>query len=702
VGELDTISVLLIEDDRVDEMAILRTVASEALPYRMHTARTLAEARQLLAGQTFDVILADYQLTDGTSFDLMAQFGDQLVIFVTGDWDDAAAAQALHLGVHDYLIKDVDGRYLKLLNYRIATALRQRRMAQALRSSEERLQAIIDNAPAAIAAFDMAGRLVLENRRHARIAQANGAFAVEAEPPLAGPVEGEETLRHEDGSEHTYLTVRFPMPDAEGNHQTVGLISVDITARKRAEQLIRNLAYFDPLTGLPNRRMLLDRLQQAFAMSARHGSHGAVFFIDLDHFKALNDTLGHDVGDLLLVEVARRLQASVRGEDTVARIGGDEFVVMTVSLAEDPRSAAAQAASVGDKILSAISRPFTLRDNLHSLTPSIGVCLFQGRGVAHEDVVKRADLAMYQAKAAGRGTVRFFDPVMQAAQDARVTLEGELRRALAAGQMGLHLQPQFECRRGLVGAEALVRLIHPLRGVLLPEQFIPIAEQNGLILPLGQWVIEAACAQLHHWAAEPRLRQLQLSVNVSARQFRQRDFVASVARALRDHAAEPARLRLELRECHLQDDPTQTLSHLTALRELGVGIALDEFGVSYSSVSQLKRLPLDQIKIARSLIGSLTSDPHSAAIVKTILGIANGLNLVAIAAGVETASQRDLLIGMGCTHWQGFLFGRPTPALEFERCVESINPVAGAPRGQLPLPIPCPMKRNPEPCVCHR
>lgn len=672
------ISVLLIEDDLVDEMATLRTVTREALPYRVQVARSVAEARSVLAAQAFDVILADYQLADGTSFDLMDEFADQLVIFITGDWDEAAAANALRLGVHDYLIKDDARKYLKLLNYRVETALRQRRMALQLRESEARLQAILDHAPASISARDLSGRLILSNRHYTELsdcidpaARTAAAGLADLGLPSSTLVEGEETLTHRDGSEHTYHTVRFPMPDAEGRTHAVGAIAVDITARKVAEQQIRNLAFFDSLTGLPNRRMLLDRLQHAFAISERHGGYGAVFFLDLDHFKAINDTLGHDHGDLLLIEVGRRLLACVRSEDTVARIGGDEFVVMVASLAETAKGAAEQAALIGDKILEAVGQPCLLSEHRHHATPSIGVSLFHGRETSLDDVVKRADVAMYQAKAAGRGTLRFFDPVMQAALDARTTLASDLRRATGAGQLSLHFQGQIDSELGAVGAEALLRWHHPQRGLLMPGQFLALAEQNGLIMPIGDWVIESACAQLGQWASDPRSSHLQLAVNVSARQFRQDGFVDGIERALLKHSADPKRLRLELRESLIQDSPAQTLARMKNLKAMGIGFAMDDFGMGYSSVAYLKRMPLDQIKIAQSLTPSLMRDPHDAAIVKTIIGIARDLGLAVIAEGVETAQQRDFLRELGCSLWQGYLFGQPAPVTEFEGLLAS-------------------------------
>jgi diguanylate cyclase (GGDEF)-like protein len=675
-GPGSAIDVLLIEDDVVDEMATLRTLAAEGLPYRTQTARSLAQARSLLAARDFDVILADYQLPDGSSFDLMDDFADQLVIFVTGGWDASTAARALRQGVHDYLIKDADGTYLKLLNYRVETALRQRRLTLALRDSEARLQAILDHAPAAIWARDLEGSLVLSNHRH----EAGGAVwsdSLTTGPAPDTPLEYEEAHLHSDGSEHTYLTVRFPIPDGLGRTQAVGAISVDITARKRAQEKISNLAFYDALTDLPNRRMLLDRLQQACTNSARHGSHGAVFFLDLDHFKALNDTLGHDHGDMLLQTVARRLQTCVRGEDTAARIGGDEFIVMTVGLDSDAAAAARQAAVVGEKLLAAVSQPCQLGQHTHRISPSIGVCLFRGRETSIDDLLKRADLAMYQAKAAGRGAVRFFDQVMQATLDNHLTLEAELSHAVPADELRLFFQAQIDSERGALGAEVLLRWQHPQRGLLRPEQFLALAEHSGLIVPIGEWVIDRACAQLGRWAADGASAHLHLSLNISARQFLDAGFFDSVVHALQRHGADPTHLRLELREALVQDQPERVLAHMQALHALGVRFVMDDFGISYSSLSTLRHLPLHEIKIAQSLMPQLMQDTHDAAIVRTIIGIAHSMGLGASAAGVETMQQCDRLRDMGCSVWQGHCFGQPGPLAQFEARLGSAEYAAG-------------------------
>ena len=654
-----SISVLLIEDDLIDATATLRVVAGERLPYRMQVAHSVAQARTMLTAQAFDVILADYRLSDRTVFDLADLLVDQLVIFLSGDWDAEAAAGALKLGLTDYLlVKDVDLKYLSLLQYRVETALRQRRTERQLRESEARLQAILDNAPAAISAYNSEGRLILSNRHHAQHANAPQACGPVAAAG-SGPLQTEETMTANDGSERTYLTVRFPIPDAQGGNQALGAISVDITQRKLAEQQIRTLAFYDPLTGLPNRRMLTDRLQQAMATSERHGGYAAVFFVDLDNFKAVNDTLGHDHGDLLLVEVAARLLACVRSEDTVARVGGDEFIVMTIGLAAGSNAAAAQAAAVGHKILNTVGQPCQLRAHQHSVTPSIGVSLFRGRETPPDEVIKRADLAMYQSKSAGRGTLRFFDPVMQADIDTQQALALDLRHGLDGAQLGLVFQAHVRHQQGVVGAEALLRWQHPAKGMLVPHQFVPLAEQYGLSDTLGKWALNAACAQLARWATMPRTAHLQLTVNINARVFRQEDFVEVVERKLRRHGTNPERLRLELSEDLIQGNPVQAFEHMIALKAIGVGFVVDDFGMGYSSLAYLKRMPLDQIKLARSLLPGLLSDPHSAAIIKAIISIGRDMDLEVLATSVDTAQQRDLLLDLGCALWQGHLFGLP-------------------------------------------
>ncbi len=442
--------------------------------------------------------------------------------------------------------------------------------------------------------------------------------------------------------------------------------SRDITMRKQAEDEIQLLAFYDPLTRLPNRRLLMDRLQHAVASSMRSCRNGALLFIDLDHFKTLNDTLGHDTGDLLLQDVAQRLQACVRQGDTVARLGGDEFVVILENLSENDLEAATQTENIGEKILAALNEPYQLNQHESRSSPSIGATLFGGRQQAIDELLKQADIAMYQAKKSGRNTLRFFDPKMQEAINAHAALEGELRKALEKRQFHLHYQIQVDSLRRPVGAEALIRWLHPERGLVSPAQFIPLAEETGVILPMGLWVLETACAQIKSWESIESTRNLVLSVNVSAKQFHQADFVSQVQAAVRNHAINPDLLKLELTESMLLENIEDTIGIMNALKGIGVGFSLDDFGTGYSSLQYLKRLPLSQLKIDQSFIRDLAVDSSDRAIVSTIIAMAQSLGLDVIAEGVETAEQWRFLQESGCNHYQGFLFGKPAPIEQLE------------------------------------
>ena len=443
-------------------------------------------------------------------------------------------------------------------------------------------------------------------------------------------------------------------------------VSSDISQRKLDEQKIHQLAFYDPLTSLPNRRLLMDRMKQAFAVSMRSGQYGALMFLDLDHFKILNDTKGHDIGDLLLMEVAKRLGSSVRGTDTVARLGGDEFVVVLGSLGAIAEEAATKSKLVAEKVRAALSRPYLLGDNTHHTTPSIGIVLFRGHQDSLDNLFKHADTAMYQAKLAGRNAIRFYDPEMQAALAARSELEAELHQALEKQQFRLYYQIQVDSLRRPLGAEALLRWEHPERGLVAPMQFIPLTEETGLIVPIGQWVLQTACAQLKAWQDNALTRDLTLAVNVSARQFHQPDFVDQVQRALQESGAKPAHLKLELTESTVLGNIQDTIAKMREIKMLGVSFSMDDFGTGYSSLQYLKRLPLDQIKIDRSFVNDISSDPNDAAIVQTIIAMTHALGLNVIAEGVETEAQRDFLDKHGCHAFQGYLFGKPVPIEQFE------------------------------------
>jgi diguanylate cyclase (GGDEF)-like protein/PAS domain S-box-containing protein len=476
--------------------------------------------------------------------------------------------------------------------------------------------------------------------------------------------------RDGDNLGQRFIGVTFNIDDRKCREDELTLIN-----RKLAEQnallenmnvMLQSLSTSDPLTRLPNRRLLLDRLQQALSSRIRSGRTGALLYIDIDNFKTLNDTLGHDMGDLLLQQVAKRLVFCVREGDTIARIGGDEFVVMLEDLSKCLFEAAAQTEAIGEKILVALNQPYQLASYEYLSSPSIGAALFNDDSQTVDQLLKQTDIAMYQAKRAGRNTLRFFDPKMQEAIDTRTALEVELRKAIDSHQFQLYYQIKVDRMYRAFGAEALIRWIHPVRGLVPPAQFISLAEETGLIRPIGQWVIETACSQINAWQKDILTRDLILSVNVSARQFRQTDFVGQVKSAIQRHAINPKLLKLELTESMLLENIDDIISSMNALNKIGVRFSLDDFGTGYSSLQYLKQLPLDQLKIDRSFVRDLVGDHSDKAIVRTIIAMARSLNLDVIAEGVETEEQRILLIDKGCTNFQGYLFGKPVPIEQFD------------------------------------
>ncbi len=440
---------------------------------------------------------------------------------------------------------------------------------------------------------------------------------------------------------------------------------LDITERKLAEDKIHNLAFYDPLCQLPNRRLLFDRLNQAVITSARNQTCAGLLFIDLDNFKILNDTRGHDFGDLLLIEVGQRLRACIRESDTIARLGGDEFVVLLEGLSEDRTEAVLQARGLGEKLLKAINQPYLLKDMEYYGSASIGISLFANDRQNLDDLLKQADTAMYAAKKSGRNTLHFFDPAMQEALEIRSELEAGMRKAIPRHEFKLYYQVQVDSEQRHIGAEALIRWEHPEQGMISPAKFIPVAEDTGLILPLGLWVLQTACAQLKEWAGKPLTRELTLAVNVSARQFRQPGFVKQVSEVVEHNNINLSRLKLELTESTVLENVTDTIAKMHALKAIGVRFSMDDFGTGYSSLAYLTQLPLDQLKIDQSFVRNIGIKSTDAMIVQTIIGMANNLSIEVIAEGVETLAQRDFLWDAGCRLFQGYLFGRPVPAEEF-------------------------------------
>jgi diguanylate cyclase (GGDEF)-like protein/PAS domain S-box-containing protein len=477
--------------------------------------------------------------------------------------------------------------------------------------------------------------------------------------------------RAKDGSLFWVDMTIVPFKNEEGILSQYIAIRTDITARKQSEQEIQRLAFYDPLTDLPNRRLLMDRLQHTLSTNIRNDRHGAIMFIDLDNFKDLNDTQGHGVGDLLLIEVAKRLKACVRDEDTVARLGGDEFVLLLENLSLNHIDAMVSAERVAEKIMRELNRPYLLNSFEHHSSPSIGITLFCDSTSNIDDLIKNADTAMYQAKNAGRNAVRFYDPATQRIMEQRIELERALHGALSNEQLQLYYQVQVDENHIPIGAEALLRWNHPVLGAVSPAVFIPVAEETGLIIPIGYWVLQTACHQLKKWEHNELASELVLAVNVSVRQFREPDFVIQVKSLIEKSGINPAKLKLEITESMVMNHIESTIDTMQHLKALGLKFSMDDFGTGYSSLSNIKRLPLDQLKIDQSFVRDILHDANDKAIVRTIIAMANSMNLSVIAEGVETDEQKRLLVNKGCRSYQGYYFGKPMPIEQFEDCLQN-------------------------------
>ncbi|HEY0924305.1 EAL domain-containing protein [Rheinheimera pacifica] len=556
-----------------------------------------------------------------------------------------------------------------------------------LRASEERLSTILNSVDAHIYIKDNKLRYQYINRKTAElfgcepckaIGRRDDAFFDQStsanlqQNDLKVLQQGIRLVEEETNSSldsqqtRTYLSVKLPLRDSNGDIYALCGISTDITEHKQHQQEIHQLAFYDALTGLPNRRMLLDRLQQAVQLGLRHNNtaQGALLFIDLDHFKDLNDTLGHAMGDQLLQQVAQRLQASLRKVDTLARLGGDEFVVLLTDLHPDPELSSQKAGLIAEKVVQLLSEPFMLQQRPYSISASVGVAMFSD-GCNSDELLQHADLAMYDAKERGRNSVRFFNQQMQADVSARSDIATGLRQALLQDEFVLYFQPQLERNLGVVGAEVLLRWQHPEHGMIVPASFIPVAESSGQILQIGRWVLEKSCLQLAEWARHTDTAHWYLAVNISARQLHSSAFVQEVVSALEQSGAAPEKLVLELTESQLLQDIDTIIDKMQQLNTLGVRFSLDDFGTGYSSLSYLKLLPLKQLKIDRSFVRDLLTDPNDKAIIKTILALGQSLELAVIAEGVETEAQYSKLLHLGCQQFQGYFFGEPMPQTSF-------------------------------------
>lgn len=492
---------------------------------------------------------------------------------------------------------------------------------------------------------------------------------------LTGGWQGDMSLRTKSGENCARWLTISAVKDETGEVTNYIGSYYDISKLKHAEEKIQELAYFDQLTGLPNRVLLIDRVRQALNANIRSKCYGALLFIDLDNFKTLNDSLGHHMGDMLLKSAAQRISHCVRADDTVARFGGDEFVVLLANLGtQKAKAAALQAEAIGEQILAAFTDAFQLDTYEYPCTPSVGVTLFSPEDRNVDELLKRADLAMYDAKTAGRNGLRFFDPAMQTMITARAALESDLREDLKKGRLLLHYQPQVDHQGRLLGAEALARWPHAQKGMISPSEFIPVAESTGLILPLGALMLKSACHQLARWSTDPATERLTIAINVSALQMRQKTFVEEVRAIVEQTGANPHRLKIELTESTLVSNVDDLIAKMDKLKTIGIGFSLDDFGTGYSSLSYLKRLPLDQLKIDRSFVKDILVDPNDAAIAQMIIALSKSLGLSVIAEGVETEEQYAFLAQHGQLNYQGYLFGRPLPPGDFESLARAFSP----------------------------
>lgn len=568
-----------------------------------------------------------------------------------------------------------------------------------LKHERDFISSLLDTAPVLILSYGADGRIQLCNAHALKtcglknvvgknfaelfLGISHSEYGKELSALSAGVVRRmESSMINQDGSVHDVLWFHAKLTVGATDSATYLSVGMDITEHKRNQARIHNLAFYDELTKLPNRRTLIDCIQHAMSASGQDRTHCAIIFIDLDNFNAVNDSKGRNIGDQLLIEMGKRLRDSVREFDTVAHLGVDEFVVLLEELSEDLERAATQARLIAEKLRSAIGQPCLLQDYTSHLTCSAGITLFRDHGVTVDALLRQANIAMTHAKTSGRDSLRFFDPAMQQGLEARTALEADLRRALSENQFRLFYQVQVNADGLPLGAEALVRWLHPEQGLMSPAQFIPFVEETVLMLPLGQWLLETACAQIKAWEADKLTCALQLAVNVSARQFHQADFVARVIQIIEQSGANPTRLKIELTESIVLEDISDAVAKMLALKKVGVQFSIDDFGTAYSSLSYLTQLPLDQLKIDQSFVRNIGVKRSDDIVVQTIIHMANDLGMEVIAEGVETPAQRQFLQEAGCRAYQGYLFSKPLALAEFTDYLTKIAAQTGSKEGE--------------------
>ncbi|MBU1475748.1 MAG: EAL domain-containing protein, partial [Acidobacteria bacterium] len=672
-----------------DLQAFERLVQKQGLSYDYDVGSSVAETKDLLEENKYDIIISDFQLGDGTALELFDSFGDTPFILVTGSGDEDIAVSAMKAGARDYLIKDSDLNYLTVLPVTVENALKHEKDEKRFQMLSHALMDIKDS----VFFTDMEDNIIYVNDAFCRTYGYHEEEIVGKEAAvlwgkdieneyqqsifpkaLRGGLKGEFLHRREDGSLFPVLLSRAVIKDERKKPIAIAGIVRDITERKLIEQQFQSLAHFDSLTSLPNRTYMMEKLSQLL-VQARWNNHTlALLFIDLDHFKKINDTLGHDAGDKMLKEVASRLVECVRDSDTVARMGGDEFMIILPKITK-----AQDAAVIAQRVLKSFDSPFTLNGHDCMIGASIGISQYPTDGDDYESLVKNADIAMYKAKEIGGKNYQFYNPAMNMAAFHQLVLENKLRVAVENKEFVLHYQPQINLKDfRIAGMEALIRWKDPeMEDLIYSGQFIPLAEETGLIIPIGEWVLEEACHQAKRWQ-DAGFPSMKMSVNISGRQFRQHNMVEQVAETLRITRIDATCLELELTESVLLQTEVTT-KVLNDINSLGVQLSIDDFGTGYSSLSYLKKLPIRKLKIDQTFVEGITKDASDREIVKAIISMSHSLNIRVLAEGVETLEQLTFLKESDCDEAQGYLFCRPQPAEDLEKILSKTERTVFAP-----------------------
>ncbi|MBU4254769.1 MAG: EAL domain-containing protein [Acidobacteria bacterium] len=683
------IKLLYIEDDLVDLQAFERLVQKQGLSYDYDVGSSIAETKVLLEENKYDIIVSDFQLGDGTALELFDSFGETPFILVTGSGDEDIAVSAMKAGARDYLIKDSDLNYLTVLPVTVENALKHEKDEKRFQMLSHALMDIKDS----VFFTDMEDNIIYVNDAFCRTYGYHEEEIVGKEAAvlwgkdieneyqqsifpkaLRGGLKGEFLHRREDGSLFPVLLSRAVIKDDRKKPIAIAGIVRDITERKLIEQQFQSLAHFDSLTCLPNRTYMMEKLSHLL-VQARWNNHTlALLFIDLDHFKKINDTLGHDAGDKMLKDVASRLVECVRDSDTVARMGGDEFMIILPKITK-----AQDAAVIAQRVLKSFDSPFTLNGHDCMIGASIGISQYPTDGDDYESLVKNADIAMYKAKEIGGKNYQFYNPAMNMAAFHQLVLENKLRVAVENKEFVLHYQPLINLKDfRIAGMEALIRWKDPeMEDLIYSGQFIPLAEETGLIIPIGEWVLEEACRQAKRWQ-DAGFPSMKMAVNISGRQFRQHNMVEQVAETLRITKIDATCLELELTESVLLQTEVTT-KVLNDINSMGVQLSIDDFGKGYSSLSYLKKLPIRKLKIDQTFVEGITQDASDREIVKAIINMSHSLNIRVLAEGVETLEQLTFLKESDCDEAQGYLFCRPQPAEDLGKILSKTERTVFAP-----------------------